>query len=131
MPELHVVLDLWTRAGAVPTSTDDISALTQLVARDADSLLVAELDGQVVGTLIAAWDGWRGAMYRLAVLPEYRRCGIALQLVQAGEASLRQKGVRRAAAMVLREHEHALQFWHAAGYRRDEQLQRFKRDLSD
>jgi ribosomal protein S18 acetylase RimI-like enzyme len=37
-----------------------------------------------VGTLVAAWDGWRGNMYRLAVLPEHRRAGIGRELVDAG-----------------------------------------------
>ena len=32
-------------------------------------LLGAERDHHIVGTLIVAWDGWRGNMYRLAVLP--------------------------------------------------------------
>ncbi len=42
-------------------------------------------DGAIVATLIAAWDGWRGNMYRLAVAPELRREGIARTLVEAGE----------------------------------------------
>jgi hypothetical protein len=33
------------------------------------ALLVAEADGRVVGAIVAGWDGWRGNMYRLAVLP--------------------------------------------------------------
>ena len=53
------------------------------------SLLVAEEGGEVVGVLIAAWDGWRGGMYRLAVRPERRRRGIGRLLVEAGEAHLR------------------------------------------
>ena len=40
------------------------------------------------GTVIASWDGWRGAMYRLAVLPSLRRRGIAAALVDEGERRL-------------------------------------------
>jgi ribosomal protein S18 acetylase RimI-like enzyme len=41
---------------------------------------VAEGDGEIVGALIAAWDGWRGNMYRLAVREGHRREGIGLAL---------------------------------------------------
>ena len=39
----------------------------RLIADSPAALLVAERDGEIVGVLIAAWDGWRGNMYRLAV----------------------------------------------------------------
>ena len=35
----------------------------------------------MVGSLIAAWDGWRGSFYRLAVHPERRRQRIATALL--------------------------------------------------
>ena len=41
--------------------------------------------GAIVGALIAAWDGWRGNMYRLAVDKGHRREGIGLALTRAGE----------------------------------------------
>ncbi len=127
--ELQVVLDIWRRAGAVPSVSDNSAGLRRLLETDADALLVAEADGQVVGTLIATWDGWRGNLYRMAVMPEYRRRGIALQLVRAGEAKLQDQGAPRSSAMVIGDHEHAVKFWEAAGYGRDERLQRFVRSL--
>jgi ribosomal protein S18 acetylase RimI-like enzyme len=41
------------------------------------ALLVAEIDGVLAGSLIAAWDGWRGSFYQPAVSPEHRRRGLA------------------------------------------------------
>ena len=86
-----------------------------IVASDHAWLLVAEADGRIAGTLIAAWDGWRGNFYRLAVLPELRRRGIAAALVRAGEERLRAAGARRLAAIVRRRPT-AAGFWTAAGY---------------
>src|SRR5829696_6246427 len=56
------------------------------------ALLISERPGRVIGTLIAAWDGWRGNMYRLAVAVEERRSGVGLALVRAGEEHLRDCG---------------------------------------
>jgi ribosomal protein S18 acetylase RimI-like enzyme len=61
-------------------------------------LVVAEADGTLVATVIGAWDGWRGNIYRLAVLPAYRRRGIARAPVAEADRMLRQMGARRISA---------------------------------
>jgi ribosomal protein S18 acetylase RimI-like enzyme len=90
------VLALWDQARSPAAVTpDDVRSVSRLIAHTDDALLVAEHDGQIVGALIAAWDGWRGNMYHLAVLPHLRRQGIATRLVEAGHEHLRGKGARR------------------------------------
>jgi len=83
----------------------------------------------LVGALIAAWDGWRGNMYRLAVLREHRRRGVGLALVRAGEEYLRRQGAYRIMALVGYEDETASAFWESAGYPRDRQIGRRVRNL--
>ena len=114
--DITEVLDLWTAAGAHPTTTDDAPSLAALLARDGDALLVGELGRAMVGTLIATWDGWRGNMYRLAVRPDVRRRGIAATLVRAGEHRLRALGCRRVTALVLDVDAGAADFWTRVGY---------------
>ena len=71
------MLALWDRCRSSHAVTPDSpERVAQLVADDPEALLLAELDGELVGTVIGAWDGWRGNFYRLAVLPEHRRRGI-------------------------------------------------------
>ena len=65
---------MWS-AAAAPTSTDDVDGVGALLERDPGALLVAEASGRIVGTVIAAWDGWRGSVYRIVVAPEHRRDG--------------------------------------------------------
>jgi ribosomal protein S18 acetylase RimI-like enzyme len=117
------VLALWNAADAVPSITDDAGSVRVAVERNA--VLVAELDGQIVGTLIATFDGWRGSMYRLAVHPDHRREGIATALVDAGHRRLAKEGCRRSTALVVAEHEHAMEFWRAVGYEHDDRIARF------
>ena len=121
------VLAVWCEAGAVPSATDDEASIAALLAFDPGALLVAEVDGDVVGTLIAAWDGWRGDMYRLAVVPDHRRNGVAAALAAAGEARLRALGCRRITALVVGEHDHAVGFWTSAGYTRQAGQHRYVR----
>ncbi len=91
--------------------------------------LVAERKDEIVGALIAAWDGWRGNMYRLAVRNECRRQGIGLALTRAGEKYLRECGARRVTALVAFEDEVAGKFWGAAGYPPDREIGRRVRNL--
>ena len=81
-----------------------------------------------MGSLIAAWDGWRGQLYRLAVHPAWRRQGVATSLVRAGEERLGALGARRVAAIVIEGHDPARAFWQAAGYQQAAQV-RFVRSL--
>jgi hypothetical protein len=53
------VLDLWAAAGSPPSVSDSPEGLSRLLAADPQALLVAERGGVLVGSLIAAWDGWR------------------------------------------------------------------------
>jgi ribosomal protein S18 acetylase RimI-like enzyme len=100
-----------------------------LLHRDGDAILVAEIDGRMVGTLIAAWDGWRGTFYRLGVHPERRGHGIGRALVTAGEARLAEHGCRRISLYAVAAHQPAMSFWRAMGYRLDQNEVRFVANL--
>jgi len=126
------VLDLWAAAGSLPSVTDSLDELTGLMAADPQALLVAELDGVLVGSLIAAWDGWRGSFYRLAVSPGHRRKGLATMLLREGEQRLRERGAVRLTAIVVDDDEAgAMSFWKATGYTRQRDRVRFVRLAAD
>ena len=112
--DIQSVLDLWVAAGSPPSVTDSRDRLTGLLAADSQALLVAELDGVLTGSLIAAWDGWRGSFYRLAVSPEHRRKGLATMLLREGERRLRERGAVRLTAIVAEDDPTAMSFWQAA-----------------
>jgi ribosomal protein S18 acetylase RimI-like enzyme len=93
--EAGAVLALWTASGAKPTRTDDVDSVVQLLRGDDQALIVADDGGQLIGSVIAAWDGWRGSVYRLVVAPSHRRRGLAQRLLQEAEARLHARGARR------------------------------------
>jgi ribosomal protein S18 acetylase RimI-like enzyme len=130
LQDTSAVLALWAQARSEQATTADRRVdVERLIDECPGSLLLAESDGEIVGALIAAWDGWRGNMYRLAVHPDHRRSGIALQLVRAGEAYLRDRGAHRITALVAYDDPVAASFWESAGYPRDEVMGRRVRNL--
>lgn len=93
---------------------------------------MAEADGGPVGTLIGGWDGWRGNIYRLLVLPVCRRRGVARALVGEAERRLHGMGAGRVSALVESDHPWATDFWNslgASGHRHDERMRRYVKTL--
>ena len=123
--DIDTVLRLWESAGSAPTVTDSSDGLRRLLATDEGALLLAESEGNVVGTVIAAWDGWRGGFYRLAVLPHRRRQGIATALLQEGERRLQARGAVRLTAIAIGDDPVATGLWTAVGYTRQSNRARF------
>lgn len=128
--DVDTVLGLWALARSQHASTpDNREDVERLVDGSPAALLVAEAAGQVVGVVIAAWDGWRGNIYRLAVHDAYRRKGTGLQLTHAAEDYLRGCGVNRVTALVAYDDEAAGSFWDAAGYLQDADIGRRVRNI--
>ncbi len=130
--ECETILSLWKAADATPSITDNVEELKRLVRKNSELFLVAEHDGRLVGTVIGGWDGWRGNIYRLAVLPEYRRQGIGKALIQEVERRLSAKGTKKLSILVEHEDALAASFWDSLediGYKRDPRMVRYVKTL--
>ncbi|MEV8434161.1 GNAT family N-acetyltransferase [Streptomyces sp. HUAS 31] len=129
--DLDAVLAFWKTAAEGTSISDDRDGVERLVARDPEALILAELAGELVGTVIAGFDGWRCHLYRLAVHPERRRRGIGAALLEAAEERFTRLGGRRGDAMVLKRNEIAHHAWRAAGYTPEEHWRRWVKPLTD
>jgi ribosomal protein S18 acetylase RimI-like enzyme len=116
--EMSAVLAFWRVAAEDRhRPADTAGAVAALHLRDPDALILAVDGAEIVGTVIAGWDGWRCRLYRLAVAPGRRRTGIGRALVAAAEERFRALGGTRVDAMVLDDNEQAHRIWRACGYR--------------
>lgn len=127
--DVEAILELWLLAEATPSVTDNANALRRAATESQASVLVAEVEGQIVGSIIGTFDGWRGNIYRLAVHPSYQRRRIARVLVGEVEKRLARQGAKRITALVEKDHPKAMTFWEAVGYRVDERIVRRVRTL--
>lgn len=126
VPEIPAVMDLWRRSAEnAHRPTDTARAVEVLLARDPDALITAWVGSELVGTVVAGWDGWRCHLYRLAVAPEHRRQGVGGALIEAAENRCRRLGGTRVDAMVLDDNETAHRAWRSSGYRRQAEWSRW------
>jgi ribosomal protein S18 acetylase RimI-like enzyme len=114
------VYALWENAGTgiQLRRSDQIEEIAKKLERDPDLFLVAEIEKQIVGSVLGGFDGRRGMIYHMAVLMEYRRQGIALRLMEELERRLREKGCIRYYLLVTEDNQEAIQFYKAHGWER-------------
>lgn len=128
--DVPAVLAFWKEAAEGTSVSDDAAGVTGLLERDPGALLLAERGGELAGTVIAGFDGWRCHLYRLAVHPGHRRRGVGTALLAAAERRFAAFGGRRADAMVLNRNELAQHAWRAGGYAPQEQWSRWVKPLA-
>ena len=70
----------------------------------------------IIGVILAGHDGRRGIIHHLCVHPDYRRQGVARQLVRQAEEALRREGISKVFGLVFRDNGPANAFWEEEGY---------------
>ena len=113
---LAEVLSVWQAAELWPHAGEDEQLIAGALARNKELALGWRVGGKLVATATGAFDGFRGWIYRVAVLPDYRRQGIAATLVQAVEAKLWQAGARQINLMVHIPNSGARALYEKLGY---------------
>lgn len=116
--DFQAVLEIWSQAGPGIhiRRSDQPEEIQKKLQRDPDLFLLAELDGQPVGSVLGGFDGRRGMMYHLAVSPAYRRRGIGEALMAELEARLKAKGCLRYYLLVTQDNHEAIDFYVKRGW---------------
>lgn len=78
---------------------------------------VAEVDGHVVGVVFAAWRSSEAYFDRLAVLPAFRRNGIASALIAEVERNAAAQGLSRVTLRARLAQPQNVAFFESLGYR--------------
>jgi ribosomal protein S18 acetylase RimI-like enzyme len=116
--DYHQVIDLWEQAGPGihVRRSDEAEEIRKKIERDPDLFLVAEMDGQVIGTVMGGFDGRRGMVYHLAVDQSYRQKGIGRLLMNELEKRMAHKGCIRSYLLVTRDNSEAIHFYETTGW---------------
>jgi ribosomal protein S18 acetylase RimI-like enzyme len=89
--------------------------------------LVGVGDGQVVGTVMAGFDGHRGWVHLVAVAPACRQRGIGRAMMVEAEKGLRQIGCTKINLQVRASNQSVVAFYEKLGYAVEERVSMGKR----
>ncbi len=116
------LIQLWKKVFPDDPPHNEPSSVLEAKLKVDDLIFVAELDETIVGGCIAGYDGHRGWLYAVAVLPEYRRVGIGKKLVQAAMESLKELGCIKVNLQIRSTNTEVAAFYKSLGYSVEDRL---------
>jgi len=107
---------LWRKAGNFRPWNDPAADIARCLDNPSSTLVVADADGAVVGTVMVGHDGHRGWVYYLSVDPDQQRNGLGRRLMAYAEKWLREAGMPKVQLMVRTDNVPVLAFYDSLDY---------------
>lgn len=113
------VMGIWDKAGkGIRVGVSDTQGeIEKKLLRDPELFLVAEINGEIIGTIMGGFDGRRGFIYHVAVMASFRGKGIGTRLMNEVENRLRSKGCIRCHLLVNNDNWYAKGFYEEHGWK--------------
>jgi ribosomal protein S18 acetylase RimI-like enzyme len=125
------IVELWQACDLVVPWNDPWRDIRRKTEVRPDLFLVATLDGAVVGSVMAGYEGHRGWINYLAVDPAHQARGIGRTLMEAAERLLAAEGCPKINLQVRSSNASVIAFYKHLGYRVDDVASLGKRLVDD
>lgn len=125
------VVALWRLCELTRPWNDPHKDIARKLTVQRELFRVAVVGGQVVGTVMAGYDGHRGWVNYLAVHPGHRKSGVGRRLMLDVERLLQAMGCPKLNLQVRGDNATALGFYEAIGYGRDDAVSLGRRLIAD
>ena len=125
--DADAVVRLWRRCDLVVPSNDPHRDIARKLTHQRDLFLVAVDEGEVIGSIMAGYDGHRGWLNYLAVDPDRRRMGVGRALVEEAERRLRALGCPKINLQIRTTNRDVARFYRALGFSLDDVISMGKR----
>lgn len=125
------VIDLWQACRLVTFHNNPQSDIRRKLKVNPEWFIIGMSEGKIVASCMAGYDGHRGWINYLAVLPPYRHRGIATQIVKEVEKRLVAAGCPKFNLQVRESNADVIRFYERIGYTKDPVLSLGKRLVTD
>lgn len=125
------VVALWKACGLTRPWNDPDKDISRKLAVQPELFFIGELDGKLVATAMAGYDGHRGSVFYLAVSPAYQRRGFGNLMMQHIEDQLESIGCPKLSIIVRSSNKEVLSFYRTLGYTTDDVISTGKRLIPD
>ena len=112
------ILMIWGKAGLPtrPKGRDKPENIAKQMSQANMWILIGEIEKEIVGVVLVSHDTRKGWINRLATIPEKRRSGIGLKLLEEAEKSLIEAGIEIFTALILEDNLPSRKLFEKANY---------------
>ena len=117
------VISLWNEVFGYEADHNTPKLVIDKKLEFGDGLFFVALDNQdVVGTVMAGYDGHRGWIYSIAVSPLFQKQGVGSSLLRFAERKLSELGCMKINLQIMEGNEEVERFYMANGYQTEERI---------
>jgi len=116
------LINLWKMVFPDDPSHNEPSKVIEAKLSVDDLIFVAENRNEIIGACMAGYDGHRGWLYTVAVLPEYRRCKTGSKLVKHAIQSLKELGCIKVNLQIRSTNSDVAAFYSSLGFKVEDRL---------
>ena len=131
MADQAAVVEVWLACGLTHPNNDPHKDIARKMHVNPEMFLVCEAEGKIIGTVMAGYEGHRGWINYLGVIPDYQGQGVGGALMAQVEDLLAQRGCPKINLQVRTSNRRVLQFYEKLGYKLDETVSLGKRLVLD
>ena len=125
------IVALWQACGLTRPWNDPRKDIERKLQEEPELFIVAEREGELLGSVMAGYDGHRGWIYYLSVLPAQQAQGVGKSLVLQAEQKLLAKGCPKIQLMIRSDNSSVRAFYSALGYESADVVVMGKRLIED
>jgi len=118
--DYDAIYELWNSTEqsrrALNPVDDSREGIERYLKRNPNTCFAAVKEEKIIGVILTGHDGRRAIIHHMCVHPDYRRMGIAGQLVALAEEALKKEGIQKIFGLVFKDNETANAFWERQGY---------------
>jgi ribosomal protein S18 acetylase RimI-like enzyme len=113
------LVELWKKCNLIVSQNDPVEDIQKKLEFQPDMFLIALLDGKLIGSVMVGYEGHRGWLNYLAVLPDCQNRGYGRKLVEKAIMELEKLGCLKLNVQIRESNISAVRFYERLGFRDD------------
>ncbi len=118
----NAVIALWKACNLIVPQNDPLEDIQKKLAFQPELFFIALLDGQLIGSIMVGYEGHRGWIQYLVVLPAFQKRGYGKKLVNKAIDELRKLGCAKVNLQVRQSNASVVDFYKHLGFEEEERI---------
>ncbi len=114
------VVDLWKRCNLTVPQNDPVEDIQKKLDFQPALFFIALLNGEPIGSIMVGYEGHRGWLNYLAVLPNHQKRGYGRKLVEKAIDALKKMSCQKVNLQIRRNNVSAIDFYKHLGFKEDD-----------